>query len=145
MSRFTLDSPLHGGDYGWLASDRLGQCAYMITAGVGPVPAGLDEDEYQKITELGDELIRYPVISDFVVCTDPYSILDSFTELAQRGIFAYDWSDVHVTSQFKRNAFELIAEPSVALHVNVLQKRHLIVPLEIENFREHAWLSLEAA
>jgi len=46
-----------------------------------------------------------------------YKWLDDFVAIAERGIFAYDWSDVHRTLQDAIGVYELIAVPSKPIRV----------------------------
>lgn len=93
----------------WLASDRAGRLAVLITAGEGPIPpAALDGPvEFFEIETL---LLELPVSAAAHLLVQVPSP-DSFVALAERGLFVYDWTDVHRTAG-KTNAYELVATPS---------------------------------
>lgn len=91
-------------DWRWLACDAIGQVAAFTTAGSGPIPrsaraglpgldAGLDalpiRGAYRLIPHAGN-------LEDWISC-------------AQRGLFAYDWSDI--TDDDVGHAYALIAAP----------------------------------
>jgi hypothetical protein len=43
-----------------------------------------------------------------------------FAALSERGLFVYDWSDLHRPAAAALNAYELVASPSAILRVDAL-------------------------
>src|SRR4051812_37068933 len=100
-------------DLVWLAVDSAGNLAAMITGGAGPIPGSVlvHGDKVLGIEEL---LLALPVLgaaSVHVQVPDP----GSFKALGERGLFVYDWTDVHRTTASALKAYELVASPSTSL------------------------------
>jgi hypothetical protein len=74
--------------------------------GKGPVPAtalvtlNITERAVQALAELS----KYELLVDV-----PRP--DDFIAFAKRGLFAYDWSDVHRAAENRLNSYELLARP----------------------------------
>jgi len=99
-----------GGDCVWLARDKAGHVAAFVTGGAGPVPAAVLDSGECDIEEIEGRIRQLPQFSGarlLVQLKRP----DDFIAIAQRGIFAYDWSDVHRTEHNEISAYELIAAP----------------------------------
>ncbi len=95
----------------WLAVDALGHVAAFVTSGSGPIPRRLIEDGLCPMPGIEGrigELPRTSVVRILASLKKP----DDFVEIAERGIFAYDWSDVHRARTEAISAYELIAVPS---------------------------------
>jgi len=78
-------------DWVWAASDAGGNLAAFITAGHGGIPKLLLEGE---LVDYEGALLRLPTTSDaceFEKC----KIMGGFVNLSRRGIFVFDWADVH--------------------------------------------------
>jgi hypothetical protein len=100
-----------GVDAVWLASDRVGNIAAFISAGVGPIPIAALSLRSLAVVEIEQHICEMPALSAtrlIVHVKRP----DSFLELASRGIFVYDWSDVSRVTKDKKNLYELVASPS---------------------------------
>lgn len=93
----------------WLAVDHIGMLGAMITAGSGPIPRALLNDAID-VTDSETLLLSLPVIGQ----SKEFADAASFSGLAQRGFFVYDWSDVHRTGE-ALNSYELHAAPSSRL------------------------------
>src|SRR5215472_14947016 len=83
----------------WIASDRDEHCAAFVTAGVGPIPALVLNNTAKSvlIESIWEAILRLPKVS---TCRLLVSVPrpDSFIAMAERGLFVYDWSDVHRTT-----------------------------------------------
>jgi hypothetical protein len=95
-------------DYGWLAVDVTGSVALFTNAGAGPIPLGVIEarpaaDEAESLV-----LALAPSSSAEVLGHE------AFAQFAERGLFSYDWEDVHRT-RGKTNRYELQARPAIPL------------------------------
>lgn len=108
-----------GIDYVWIALDRNGHVAAFVTGGSGPIPfrlLQLKDDLMGGIEEQINALPRRSSAQLLVSLKRP----DDFIDIAERGIFAYDWSDVHRTKGSETFAYELIACPSDPVNVGQL-------------------------
>jgi hypothetical protein len=105
-----MSSSMLGIDAAWLAVDSLGCVGIFFTGGQGPIPAaalavlqsGLDpEAVLLMLGERGgcEVLVKYRRPDDFVL-------------MANRGLYAFDWSDVHRTIAREIGVYELVAIPS---------------------------------
>lgn len=92
----------------WLASDHVGHLGVFVTGGSGPIPVQALEPDY-PLADLETHLLALPKASDIelrVRLPQP----DRFVALAERGLFLFDWSDVHRTEAYI-DEYELIAQP----------------------------------
>ena len=100
-------------DLAWLATDSAGLIAAFLTGGVGPVP------DSAMVTIEGAEqtALALPESSD---CELSVNVPDpsSFVALANRGLFVYDWADVHRTTSASSNMYELVAVPTNPLRLS---------------------------
>ena len=105
-------------DWAWLACDRDDHVAVFITAGAGPIPmAVLDsdlpvEESEALILSLAPTTIARALISGCDVT--------SFTALAQRGVFVYDWQNVHRRAIEYTHMYDLVAAPDEPVRVDSL-------------------------
>jgi len=99
-----------GLDVVWLALDKSGQLGAFVTAGEGPIPAAALRCPVMRIEEVESALRSLPRIASAelrVSVPRP----DDFVELAERGLFVYDWTDIHRRRKDYLNAYELAAVP----------------------------------
>jgi len=112
-----MDYP-HQIDFVWLTSDSEGKLAVLVTAGAGLVPpavlSALTEDRNVEAELLS--LARHATASLLVDIPNP----QSFRDLAERGLFVYDWSDVHLPTSEATGVYHLVARPSQPLHIDDL-------------------------
>lgn len=101
-----------GWDVEWVAVDRRGRVGVFTTGAVGPVPRGyLDpQSALDRIREAVWEMPERTGSALLVQLPRP----DDYEALARRGLFAYDWCDVHRTSG-KSGLYELQARPVVPI------------------------------
>lgn len=93
-------------DVGWIATDAVGQVALFTTAGLGPIP-----DSALPSVENSEELVlSLPEVSDVALVTSMPGA-DAFVAFAKRGVFAYDWSDVHRATPQALKGYELQYRP----------------------------------
>lgn len=106
---------LDGIEASWLAVDAHGRVAIFTTSGEGPIP----ETALASI-EAGEESIQMlPEASSYQLLTSVPRPTD-FVSFARRGVFAYDWSDVHRTASKALGAYELQALPMSPLQISQL-------------------------
>ena len=99
-----------GLDCVWLASDRDGCVGAFVTAGAGPIPSlALDASDV-PLEDIEQRLWELPSVSDVRLLVS-VKRPDSFIELAQRGVFVFDWTDIHRTKAEVVRAYELVAVP----------------------------------
>ena len=107
-----------GIDYEWFAVDAAGHIATFTTAGIGPIPAtvltaraaedALDEFLRRLPTRgTGTMLVSLPRPDDYIA-------------FAERGLFAYDWADVHRTAKNCSGVYELYSRPSSPITLSEL-------------------------
>lgn len=97
-----------GIDCAWVATDRLGHLAAFVTAGDGPIPSNLLSDRNTDIFEIETLLRELPRISE-VNLLKQLKRPDDFIELAEKGIFVFDWVDL------RGGGYELIAVPATPI------------------------------
>jgi hypothetical protein len=96
----------------WLAIDSTWRLAAMVTAGRGPIPASLLA--MPLAADVEQILLRLPIIGRGLLAMqmpDP----TSFLKLSERGLFVYDWTDIHRTRVEYKQAYELVCSPTVRL------------------------------
>jgi hypothetical protein len=106
-----------GLDCCWLASDRIGQLGVFATGASGPMPVQALLPTY-PLDDIEVRVLELPKASDIdlrVRIPQP----DRFVALAERGLFVYDWSDVHRTEQYIEE-YELMALPYRPLTLDLL-------------------------
>lgn len=100
-------------DWRWLACDAIGQIAAFTTAGSGPIPRsaratvdGVDAGVHALPIRGAYRLIPHDgTAEDWISC-------------AQRGLFAYDWSDI--AADDGGYAYELLAVPLAPIRLSEL-------------------------
>lgn len=95
----------------WLAVDRGGHVAAFATGGSGPIPVGVLEGGECAIEDIEVKIAELPRIGDAQLLVS-LKRPDDFIAIAERGIFTYDWSDVHRMQRDEIGAYELIAVPT---------------------------------
>lgn len=114
----TSDVDPTGVDCAWIASDSVGHLAALVTAGVGPVPAGAFGGPVD-LFDIEYRLLELPVVGDGNGVAGNGDI-SSFLALARRGFFVFDWTDVHRSARDSLHAYELIAVPTVPVSIPAL-------------------------
>lgn len=112
-----VTSPLYprGLQFEWYAIDRSGLLAILNTAGCGPIPEIMLTDE-QAWERADSALLSLP--ERCTARSGPGRYYDSeFEQIAQRGLFAYDWSDVGQPYTDLSARYELQAYPVQPLTV----------------------------
>ena len=107
-----------GLDVVWLAADTAGHVAAFVTGGEGPVPcAALPTVEVAETDALAS-----PEICEHRLLV-AYARPDDFIALARRGLYVYDWSDVHRTRVEQLGGYELVAVPLLPLQLRDANER----------------------
>ena len=108
-----------GIDSVWLASDRNGHLGAFVTAGVGPIPIlalNFDDPAVEDIEQLVIDLPKKSAARVLVSVPRP----DDFIDLTERGVFVYDWSDIHRTTRDVIKAYEPVAAPVNPITIDTL-------------------------
>jgi hypothetical protein len=103
----------------WLASDREGHLGVFITAGVGPIPVLALDSLSMPIVEIESKLHQLPIASQAKLL-DSVKRPDDFIDLAERGMFVYDWTDIGRTARESLNVYEAAAVPTVPVTIESL-------------------------
>jgi hypothetical protein len=107
-----------GLDVEWIAVDREGRVGVFTTAGAGPVPRAYLEsgtllDGIRDFIRSLPEITHYDL---FAVCPKP----DDFIAFARRGLYSFDWADVHRTTADATQLYEVQARPVIPATVDAL-------------------------
>lgn len=108
-----------GIDCVWLASDRDGHLGAFITAGFGPIPAEALDSAYMPIEDIEGQLCRLPPVSQAQLLVSVKHPGD-YIDLAERGVFVYDWTDINRTASEALRVYELVAVPTKPITASLL-------------------------
>ena len=116
MNNCEIENPQYpaGYDWTWIGVDKVGNIAAFCTASLGPAPKELIKSHVDVILDIEDEVLKLPERSDVKLVSN-VKRPDSFIDLANRGIFVFDWSDIHRRNVDALGAYELMAIPSKPL------------------------------
>lgn len=103
-----------GIDSVWLASDMHGNVAAFVTGGSGPVPISALRESSPLLEDIEQTVCQLEEESDARMLVE-VNRPDDFLDLATRGLFVYDWSDLHRTKRDRLRAYELVAVPTQTL------------------------------
>jgi hypothetical protein len=106
-------------DCAWIASDRHGHLGVFFTAGLGPIPVEAMNNKYMNVDEIEGRLHSLERISGFSLLRETTQS-EILTNLAERGLFVYDWSDLHRFEYARINAYELQAKPLNSIKIDSL-------------------------
>jgi hypothetical protein len=98
-------------DFSWLAADRDGHVAWLVTFGSAVVPAWVERSA-SAFDDVESALAALPVRGG-VNAKEESRYVREWLDVARRGVFGYDWS-VH------EGPYELIARPDHAIQVGEL-------------------------
>jgi hypothetical protein len=108
--KMSVRSYPEGVDCVWLASDREGNIGAFITAGCGPIPEVVIDCEYIDIDNIEGRLCELPIVSGAKLLVS-VKRPDDFIDLAERGLFVFDWTDIARTDLSASRVYELVAMP----------------------------------
>jgi hypothetical protein len=132
-------------DWVWLACDRDDHVAAFITAGAGPIPMAVFESDLS--VEEGEALVCSLAATTIARSLLSKGDVTSFMALAQRGVFVYDWQDVH-SARMHTHSYELVAVPDTPVRFdsfpNELAKISRIVRLDKVSFADEKAIDLRA-
>lgn len=107
-----------GIDCAWIACDSDGHVAAIITAGSGTIPDSIFDGPVD-LFDLEERLLQLPVLSDAAALATEGD-LTSFLDLARRGLYVFDWTDIHRALRKSVGAYEMVARPATVLRVDDL-------------------------
>lgn len=126
----------------WVAADQHGAVAVFLTAGEAPIPAALLIDK-KTLESIEGALVELPKISKAQLLADvPWP--ENFIFLAERGLYVFNWTDVHRSMNEDRSMYEVVAKPRApALLVDLpeqLQSLIRSVGVFDDSFLESGWI-----
>jgi hypothetical protein len=101
-----------GFEFDWFARDEAGQLAVFTSAGSGFIPARVFSSTVAPYNGVIAALAGRHTAPVIKVFTGDGSFAD-WCDLAARGLFAYDFQDLHRVRAAERHGYDLIARPSV--------------------------------
>jgi len=104
-------SPLHGMDFSWLAVDRDGHVAWLVTFGSAVLPPWVEKDA-DAFDNVESSLRRLPE-QGAASSSETSRYIQEWVEAARRGVFGYDW-EVH------SGPYRIVATPKAPLEVSGL-------------------------
>ncbi len=114
-----------GIDLVWIGLDENGFIGAFITAGMGPIPLKAFSSDLIPLQDVENILIGLNKISE-VKMQSELPRPDDFITISSKGIYVYDWSDIHRSSFLdEKNAYEIMAIPSNPIKVNDLNDNKL--------------------
>lgn len=123
-----LDYP-YDTDLVWVGLDKDGFVGAFVTAGLGGIPIEAISSQLICLNEIEKEVLKLELISTAEL---KFSLPrpDDYIEMANRGLYVYDWSDIHKTAHEEKRAYERIATPDNPLKVEQLYDDRLICYLK---------------
>lgn len=108
----------HQVDYAWLAVDDQHHVAIFFTGGEGPMHATAHPAN-ESACQIEEQALALPEKSDVRLHVS-YPRLEDYIAMAKRGVYAFDWGDVHRTRSAEKGVYELVAEPLMAITLEQL-------------------------
>jgi len=99
----------YGQDLVWLAIDASGMVSAFITAGEGPIPSSALQAAVGE-PNLEEQLHDLPITCQATLLVN-VPVATSYLDLAKRGFFVFDWSDIHRTSAQATGMYERVCLP----------------------------------
>ena len=133
-------------DWVWFACDRNNHIGAFVTAGIAPIPVAFLDLSAPELEDLDEMTSDLPKVSGSHLLVSMYKDPSSFLDLAERGIFAYDWSDIHKVDAQSANAYQLIAAPTspilLASLPDKLRALTSVVKFAANDFSEETFLKV---
>lgn len=108
---------LEGIDCIWIAPDSVGNVAAFVTGGAGPIPDEIIKSQNILLEDVENKIMELPVTSSAnIILHVPRP--DDFIDIASRGLYVYDWRDVHRTVASKSGQYEIVATPTLPLKLS---------------------------
>jgi len=97
-------------DVVWFGRDVDGRVAGFTTGGIGPVPQAV-LDQKVMVGDMERQFRAAPVVGSAEMLRK-FPRPDDYVAIAQRGGFAYDWSDAVRTKAERTGRYELVSKPT---------------------------------
>lgn len=115
----TLDFTYQEGiDLAWIAVDQIGMVGVFTTGGSGPIPVSAFPAT-QSVPCVEELISELPAVSSFELLI-PYKRPDDFLGFASRGLFAFDWKDVHIPSSKSTDSYQIVCRPTQPIQISQL-------------------------
>ncbi len=101
-----------GLDMEWVAVDRQGRMGIFTTAGCGPIPTAYLASS-EVLDQLSGAVWSLPEITEHELLVS-LPRPDDFIACARRGLYAFDWADVH-RSEGQAKRYKVYARPKKPL------------------------------
>jgi hypothetical protein len=108
-----------GVDCVWIASDFNGHVGAFVTGGIGPIPVEALNSEFVPIEDIEERICQLPKISEVRLLVS-MKRPDDFIDMAESGLFVYDWRDVERTLKESTHLYEPIAVPITPISIDEL-------------------------
>jgi len=121
----------------WIACDAKGSVGAFLTGGRGPIPTAFLRGD-RELGEVEEEITRLPSRGGYrLLITVPRP--DDLIALAERGLYVYDWQDVHRSTAHATHRYERVALPAKPVRIKDLRRvpREMagLVKLKLSDFR----------
>lgn len=121
-----------GCDYEWLALDSEGYVAIFTSAGCAPIPTSILRQASDA--DLLSAAVRDLPIKGKAHMLAPLPRPDDYIYFSSRGLFAYDWRDLHRSSHNCSNAYEMLSKPEHPIRIDEFpeQFRHALARIRFD-------------
>ncbi|MFN3856191.1 MAG: hypothetical protein ACK4RV_00460 [Caulobacter sp.] len=113
-----------GLDVLWLAADRKGRLASFASAGRGPVP----KSQIEGFDDWDDLFAWLDVRSDQEYSVDSEMVYEEARSFAAKGLYVYDWSDIHRTAAIGLG-YERLCRPAEPVLLHALPPNLARIPI----------------
>ena len=103
----------------WFAIDQRGQVGVFSAINEAPIPCQVGTS-YELFKELESVILGLPKICDAQLISQANGNLSDWLNYSRKGLFAFDYQDVHRSIENKLKQYDLISVPSKALHASEL-------------------------
>ena len=105
-----------GIDAAWIGRDEDGRVALFITAGEAPIPE-IALAQFDNALWPEERIAELPRLGGWKIHVT-YPKMDSVLVPAERGLFVFDWSDVHRSKAERLDAYELVTSPEREVRID---------------------------
>lgn len=121
------------GDCVWLASDGEAHLGAFIPAAIGPIPTEALNSIIVPIEDVAGRVNELPSMSQAQLLVS-VKRPDDFVDLAERGMFLYDWTDIHRRAREALRVYEPVAAPTKPITISSLPSvlRHWPMPYALQ-------------
>jgi hypothetical protein len=123
-----INEGAYSNELDWIAIDTCGQVGVFTTIMNAPIPTeiGKSYDLYIQLMSIISGLNER--CSAIRITPNNGDLLD-WDVYARKGLYAFDYQDVHREQKDKRNQYDLISKPSAPLHIEELDLNNLLISI----------------